>query len=179
MKNPIFSTALALFICASLNSTAHAASGDLDGWRVTYQDMNCIADGSALDPQNNYVWTVRLVHPVQDQLTLLVGLYNSEVAKMFRGLPIKDGVKFFLGINGTEFQAEEFMFDKDGTLVLKIENSNTLQRSVSENTRFSIILQPTRDSEKFNMSTLHVLKAKPAFEWLRRCTVFGVRSIPD
>ena len=98
---------------------------------------------------------------------------------MFRGLPIKDGVKFFLGINGTEFQAEEFMFDEDGTLVLKIENSNTLQRSVSENTRFSIILLPTRDSEKFNMSTLHVLKAKPAFEWLRRCTVFGVRSIPD
>lgn len=161
----------------SVGGSVHAASRDIEGWRITYENMNCVADGVALDTQNNYIWKIRLAHIAQNQLKLLVGLYNSEVAKMFKGKPIKDGVKFSLLINDIEFQAQDFMFDEIGTLVLDMDNSNTLQRGISENTKISIIVQPNEKSEKSRLATLQVSKAKPAFDWLHRCTIFGLRSI--
>ena len=177
MKYIRIAISLITFAYFSVGGSLHAASRDIEGWHVTYENMNCVADGVALDSQNNYIWKIRLAHPAQNQLKLLVGLYNSEVAKMFKGKPIKDNVKFSLLINDIEFQAQDFMFDEIGTLVLDIDNSNTLQSRILENTKMSIIVQPNENSEKSRLATLHVSKVKPAFEWLHRCTVFGLRSI--
>ena len=71
------------------------------------------------------------------------------------------------------------MLDKNGWLVLRLDNSNTLQKNISENTQISLILQPNPQSEKFRLSELHVSKAKSAFDWLQKCAVFGIRSMPD
>lgn len=178
MNRAIIFTLLIISTYISLGESAHAASGDIDGWRITYENMNCVADGSALDPGNNYVWTVRLAHPVQNQLRLLIGLYNSEVAEKLRGNGFKDDIKLSLSFNSFETEANDFMVDDDGAVVLEVNNSSILQREVSENTRISIIMQQRGDPEKYILSTLHVMKAKPAFEWLQKCAVFGLNSIP-
>lgn len=176
MKRMRMIIAIATLAALSAIGMANAASGEIDGWHITYEDMNCIADGLALDPEDNRVWKVRLVHFGQNQLNLAVGLYNKEVAEMYKGKDMNNGAQFSLYINEVEFLSKKSLFDKDGELVLDIDNSNTLQNQISENTKFSVVLQ-SKEGKKFRLSTLQVLKAKRAFDWLRLCSVFGVRSM--
>ena len=168
MKRMRMIIAIATIATLSAIGMANAASGEIDGWHITYEDMNCIADGLALDPEDNRVWKVRLVHFGQNQLNLAVGLYNKEVAEMYKGKDMNNGAQFSLYINEVEFLSKKSLFDKDGELVLN--------NQISENTKFSVVLQ-SKEGKKFRLSTLQVLKAKRAFDWLRLCSVFGVRSM--
>ncbi|MFC4435671.1 hypothetical protein [Cupriavidus respiraculi] len=174
LKTAAMSTCLVTLL---LNSTG-ASAASIDGWEASYVDMNCIADGVALDPQNNYVWNVKLIHPAQNQLTLVTGLYNKEVAGMFQGVELGKDVKVWLLIGGSEFQANEVMFDKEGWLVLSLDNSNKLQSSITRAPIVSLIMKPNQKTDKFRLSTLHLSNAKTAFDWLHKCTVSGIRSLP-
>lgn len=176
MKRTHMIVAIVILAALSAIGLANAASGEIEGWHITYEDMNCIADGVALDPEDNRVWKVRLVHFGQNQLNLVAGLYNKEVAEMYKGKEINTSARFSLYIGEVEFQSNESFFDKDGELVLDIDNSNTLQNQITENTTFSVILH-SNEGKKFRLSTLQVSNAKKAFEWLRLCSVFGVSSI--
>lgn len=162
---------------AALSANVLAASGDIDDWKVSYEDMSCIADGVALDPKNNYLWKVRLAHPVQNQLNLIVGLYNKEVASLMKGVPLTS-VGVWLLIEGMEFKAQELMIDESGWLVLQIDNSNSLQRRITKNTAMSLVLKPNQKADKVLLSTLHLTHASSAFDWLHKCAVFGLRSVP-
>lgn len=168
--NIIRLVALSIFLQFFLVGQSLAATtNNIDGWQTSYADMNCMADGVALDPKNNYVWQVKFVHSAQDPAALIVGLFNKEVAAMFAKTSIRKDVKAELVIEGKEFEASQFMFDEDGWMVMRVFYGITLQKNLSENSPMSIVFKPSQDASKFLVSTLYLSKAKSVFNWFHEC----------
>ncbi|MFM0050995.1 hypothetical protein [Caballeronia grimmiae] len=161
---------LSLFLpILSVGCATAATTDSIDGWQTTHAGMNCMADGAALDPKNNYVWQVKFIHAAQDPTTLIVGLFNKEVAAMFKKTSIRKDAKAELVVEGQEFEASQFMFDKDGWLVMRVFYGITLQKNLTENSQMSIAFKPSQNADKFLVSTLYLSKAKSLFNWFHEC----------
>jgi hypothetical protein len=174
-KKKVLSLASVFFMSSS---GAHAASADLGGWRVTFENMNCVVDGQALDVQNGDVFSVRVAYPSQRPEKLIFGLYTKKMAEINAGKQYDTSkVRFFLAINDNEFRDAEYMFDQRGTLVIAMPNTLGLQASLTENSTIRIVLLAQGQDRPISMALLQVKQTKAAFDWLNSCAIEGINSV--
>lgn len=162
-----------LSIQAKESSSPHTTVIQPKNWDVQYVDASCIVNADAAGADDDAPWHIKMGYLNGNQQIFMFSVANSKV----NIVQLPENTTSWLTVDGMDFSSIGIS-NKNGELVLPVENEMKLQTALAKAKSLGIKIQRQQSTDRVKVMDFNLDNIPGAMKWLETCNQIGVDALP-